>query len=169
MTRFFVAVDRILYDILKVSIIAATLGIIVLVTWAVIGRRTGLPVIKGWDEYVELFFAWLVYMGVLAHWRDRTLFRVELIDGVGGEAFQRLLRIVIALLMLALSVVMLVWGGQFAFDTMEVTPVLNYPKAYWYAALPVAAAGLVVYSVVHVWWALTNRHTERPKDVSSHL
>jgi TRAP-type C4-dicarboxylate transport system permease small subunit len=148
------AIDRTLARIIRAVVVGAMIGILVLVSIAILSRRTTLPPLVGWDEVVELLFAWMVFLGALAHWRAGTLFRVSLLHDLARGPWLRALRVAVALLMLVFALTLTVWGWEFAFDTIQMTPVLSLPKNAWFAALPVAGAGMTVYGLIQLWRAL---------------
>ncbi len=169
MQKFFRTIDLLVTEIARVVAILAMTGMMVLIAWAVIARRSNLFIFPGWDEVVELMFAWLVFLGTMIHWRDRSLFTVDIIQHVLPKGAKRALQVLISFLMLCLAGVILFWGAEFAFETGEVTPVLSVSKTFWYAALPVSGLGMTVYGLLHFWRALRGTEDTAIDHIEDHI
>ena len=142
--------DRILVAVLSCVLIALLLAVLFLIAWATISRRFGVGGIAGWDELVELFVAWLFPLGVILLWRERNLFTVTTLLDAMGPRLRKAFGVLIDLSAIAFGLVMLIWGAELAIDTNELTPVLGWPKIYWYVPVPIAGLGMVIYSIADI-------------------
>jgi len=104
----------------------------------------------GWaDEIVELFFAWMVFLGTAALWRDNGHIAVDFIpQSLAGSPVRRALDVLLALLSLVFLGVF-TWEGWLL--TLQAvgnrTPILELPKPAWYVALPVSGAVMIGYTL----------------------
>jgi TRAP-type C4-dicarboxylate transport system permease small subunit len=164
--KLLLTIDQWVANLLRFVVVGGMVGLLTLIVLTVASRTLPILAIPGWEEIVELLFAWLVFLGALAHFRMWTMFSVTALPDALGESWRRYLRIVVAALILCLAGVMTVWGWRFAWETPEVTPVLSLPRTAWFAAIPVAGAGMVVYACVHLYrdlrgsGAATSSHAE---------
>ena len=84
----------------------------------------------GWyDEIVEMIFAWLVFIGAAALWRDSSHFRVEWIySKLKNSLSGNLVGILIELLALFFLIVMTYQGLKLTLLANDWTPILKLPK-----------------------------------------
>jgi len=139
--------DRMVAFVCKWGVIAALVGLFLLLLAGVITRAVPVVSITGSDEIVELLFAWLTFLGTVALWREGALYSVTLIIAAVPPAAQHVIEVGIKLLMLAVALVLLVKGYAFVAGSGETTPFLRFDKAWWYASIPVCGAFLCIYSV----------------------
>jgi TRAP-type C4-dicarboxylate transport system permease small subunit len=122
--------------------------LIVLVSASVVVRF--LPFASmGWaDEIVELAFAWLVFLGAAALWRNRSHFRVDLLPMKLGKS-KAGLRVEIGLACLALGffLVFTCEGGWVSFKATDRSPILELPKYLWYIVMPLSGVIIIVYTL----------------------
>lgn len=140
--------DRAVFVCCKWGVISAIAALFLLLAAGVITRAIPFMSIAGYDELIELAFAWLTFLGAVALWRDGTLYRVTLIPAATPPKVQRPIEFCIRLLMLALALVLLIKGTEFALGSGERTAFLRIDKTYWYAAVPVAGLLMTIYSIV---------------------
>ena len=106
----------------------------------------------GWyDEIVEMIFAWLVFIGAAALWRESNHFRVEWIysklkDRTAGSV----VGIVIELLSLFFLIVMTYQGLRLTMLANDWTPILKLPKRIQYVDIPIAGGLMVIYSIRNI-------------------
>jgi TRAP-type C4-dicarboxylate transport system permease small subunit len=143
--------DRCVALFCKYAAIACLLVLFVLLGAAILLRLVPLFTIQGYDEIVELLFIWLVMLTSLALWREGALYRVTMIEDMMPALVRRVLEIAINLAMLAFAVVMAVYGWDFMAMAGETTPFLRLDKSWWYAAIPVTASIMALYSIVWLW------------------
>lgn len=104
----------------------------------------------GWfDEIVELSFAYLVFFGAAALWRDRDHFRLEwLEDRIRCYApLHGVLRIVINLLAILFFFLMFRHGWSLMMRAADTTPVIKMPKKVLYACIPASGFIMFIYAI----------------------
>jgi len=152
-------VDRAIGSICKWGVIGSLLGLFFLLLVAVIVRMMPTLSISGYDEIVELLFAWMTFLGALALWREGALYRVVLLEQSVPEPIRRAITVLSQTLMLLLALVMAFKGYEFLRDAGEITPFLGIDKGYWYLAVPATGALMAVYSAAGLWSALRGERT----------
>lgn len=145
--------DRIIGFICKWGVIGCLLGLFFLLLLAVVVRIVPFVAISGYDEIVELLFAWLTFLGALALWREGALYRVVVIESALAPSARRLIAIGTQTLMLLFALTMVIKGYEFLRDAGETTPFLGLNKAYWYLAVPATGLIMAIYSSVGLWRA----------------
>jgi TRAP-type C4-dicarboxylate transport system permease small subunit len=150
-TRIFAAADRAVAAVCKWGVILCLSALFFLLLLAVLVRMVPVLAIAGYDEVIELLFAWLTFLGALALWREGTLYRVVLAEQAAPPCVRQVIEFTIHVLMLVFALVLALKGYEFLRDAGEITPFLGADKAYWYAALPVCGAIMAVYSVSGLW------------------
>jgi TRAP-type C4-dicarboxylate transport system permease small subunit len=103
----------------------------------------------GWtDEVVEFAFAWMVFLCSAGLWRQKTHFRVELIqDWLGSSKAGRTLEIILNLLSLVFLLVLTYQGGILALKATDRSPIFEFPKTLWYLSIPIAGVIMIGYTV----------------------
>jgi len=147
-------IDQVVGAVSKWGVIGCLLGLFFLLLLAVIVRLVPFVTISGYDEIVELLFAWMTFLGALALWREGALYRVTVIESAIGASVPRLLPILIQALMLIFALVMAIKGYEFLRDAGETTPFLGIDKGYWYLAVPATGAIMAIYSAAGLWRAI---------------
>jgi TRAP-type C4-dicarboxylate transport system permease small subunit len=119
----------------------------------------------GWaDEIIEFGFAWMVFFGAALLWRNRTHFRVDLLlQQLAGTRFARLLEVVVNFISLLFFLLLAYEGSMLAIAAVDPSPILEWPKALWYAIIPLAATIIVGYTVRDIWWLLARGHLKELK------
>lgn len=151
--------DRTVGALCKGGAIACLLGLFVLLGAAIVLRLLPLFTIQGYDEIVELLFIWLVMLTTLALWREGSLYRVVLFEDMLPLPMRRVLEVAIHVVMFGFALVLVVYGREFMEMSGETTPFLRLDKGWWYAAIPVTAALMAVYSLVWIWRAVRRGET----------
>lgn len=145
---FWARVDRFVALFLRRGSIVMMMALVVFVAAGVVVRF--LPFASmGWaDEIIELAFAWLVFLGAAALWRDRSHFRVDLLPARLGNSKAGLrLEIGLALLALGFFLVFTYQGGWVSYKATDRSPILELPKYLWYMVLPLAGAIIIGYTI----------------------
>jgi TRAP-type C4-dicarboxylate transport system permease small subunit len=143
--------DRIVFLVAKYGAIVCFLAMFGLLGLAIVLRLVPLFTIPGYDEIVEWLFIWLVMLTALALWREGSLYRVVMFEDMLPAGGRKLLEIAINLAMLAFAVTLAVYGYDFMLMSGETTPFLRLDKAWWYAAIPLCAALMALYSLAWLW------------------
>lgn len=147
--------DRALGLLLRAFSIACLVALTLLLALNIASRASGLFGMNWFDEVVATVFAWLVFIGACALWREREHFAISLLsDALKGKRIAGIHQVAIALLGLLFAVVLMVYGARFVDRTTATTPVLELPQAWAYACLPIAGALMTLYALRDVWLAL---------------
>ncbi|CAM4101153.1 TRAP transporter small permease [Bordetella tumulicola] len=150
-----IRLDRAIGATLRLFTIACLVSLTVLLAINIIGRATGWFGIAWFDEVVTTLFAWMVFIGASALWRECDHFTITLLpDYLAGKSGQRLHRLIVALVGLLFAGVLLVYGARFVARTAATTPVLELPQAWAYACLPIAGLLMTLYALRDVWLAI---------------
>ena len=151
---FLSRLDRALWLALRAFSIACLVALTLLLALNIVSRASGLFGMNWFDEVVATVFAWLVFIGACALWREREHFAISLLsDALKGRRLAGIHQLAIALLGLLFAVVLMVYGARFVDRTTATTPVLELPQAWAYACLPFAGALMTIYALRDVWLA----------------
>lgn len=118
----------------------------------------------GWaDEIVELFFAWMVFLGTAALWRDHKHISVDfLLQGLAGSPLGRALALLLTILALVFLVVFTWEGWLLTLQSVSNrTPILELPKPLWYVALPASGVLMIGYSLRRFLWLVRRKAPAR--------
>ena len=159
-------IDRIAGLMLRGVTLFCFLALLAILSLNVLSRYAGLWSLSWLDEVVVALFAWMVFIGAAALWREREHFMIELLPAVCTSAtVLALLRVIVALLGLAFAVALLWYGSLFVGRVAVRTPILGLPQAWSYACMPIAGAVMTVYALRDVVEALVT--LVRGDDVTS--
>jgi TRAP-type C4-dicarboxylate transport system permease small subunit len=127
---------------------ASFLTLFVLVTLNVIIRFVPVMSMAWTDEIVELTFAWTVFFGSAALWRQRQHFRADMLILALGERTPRIVaEIAIELLNLTFLAIFTWLALSLWLSANDASPILGLPRRIWYAAMPLAGLIMTVYSL----------------------
>jgi TRAP-type C4-dicarboxylate transport system permease small subunit len=146
--------DGVIAFLCKWGVIGCLVGLFFLLLTAVIVRLVPIVTISGYDEVVEWLFAWLVFLGALALWREGALYRVVLIELSVSPLLRQGIIVGSQLLMLLFALVLTIKGYEYLRDAGEATPFLGIDKSFWYVVMPGVGALMTIYSAVGLWRAL---------------
>ena len=155
-----VRVDHGVADAMRRVCIAAFVVLIVLVTTLILIRFAPLFSLGWADEIVEMAFAWMTFLGAAALWRSRSHFRVDLLPGLlAGTRAGQALEIVLSVMALAFFVVFTYEGAVLTLRTATPSPILAWPKAIWYAIMPISGVTMIGYTIRDLWLYLHGHMT----------
>ena len=103
----------------------------------------------GWsDEIIEWAFAWMVFIGAAALWRENEHFRVDWIPGkLKGRPSGKWIGIGVELLSMFFIGVMTYYGFLLMISAHDRSPILELPRHYWYLCIPLAGVVMMMYSL----------------------
>jgi TRAP-type C4-dicarboxylate transport system permease small subunit len=140
--------DRILELFLRWGSSLCLVGLLIIISAVVFIRFVPFTSMGWTDEIVEFAFAWMVFLCSAGLWRQRTHFRVELVqEWLGSSRAGRVLEIILNLLSLTFLVVLTYQGGLLAMKATDRSPIFEFPKTLWYLSIPVAGAIMIGYCV----------------------
>lgn len=123
----------------------------------VVARTFQLAGFAWFDEVVQGLFAWMVFAGAAALWREKDHFQVLwLPESLPPEA-SRWLRIFVAALGLCFMCTMTWYGASLTSKARALTPILGLPTSLFYAAIPVSGAAMIAYSLADLFRLLTRK------------
>lgn len=107
----------------------------------------------GWaDELVELAFAWMVFLGAAALWREQSHFRVELVQHLlGGGRLGHCLEIGVSLACLVFLAVFTLVGWTLTVEATDRSPILELPRRIFYGVMPLSGAVMAGYTLRDLW------------------
>jgi TRAP-type C4-dicarboxylate transport system permease small subunit len=110
----------------------------------------------GWaDEIVELAFAWMVFLGATALWRDGSHFRVEALPLIfRSPRLHRGLTFFGQLISLAFLLLFTYQAGLLARDATDRSPILEWPRVVFYGVMPASGGLMIFYSLRDLWRGL---------------
>ncbi|WP_108661817.1 TRAP transporter small permease [Acuticoccus kandeliae] len=150
MTETLRTCDRVLGFVLRAVPVLCLSALFVILFANIISRYFQLWSLAWFDEIVETLFAYLVFIGAAALWREGEHFRVDWVESALHGRARALLRLLVSLLSLAFLIIMTIKGYDLAVRSRAVTPILGYPTAYVYAAIPISGAIMLIYSLFDV-------------------
>jgi TRAP-type C4-dicarboxylate transport system permease small subunit len=127
--------------------------LLLLLSAQVLGRFFRIKAIAPPDEIVNLFFAWMVFVGAAVLLRNRQHLRVELVD-LFFEKHPRL-RPLYGLFVSAIQLVFLVFLVQstillFVGAGTRTSPMLQWPQRLWYGSMLISSLLMMLYAVIHI-------------------
>lgn len=151
-TRVFPPIDKVLGIILPWLTIACMVILLLLVAGAVFVRFV--PIMSfGWsDEIVEWAFAWMVFIGAAALWRDNEHFRVEWLPSkLKGRKIGHILSFLVDLISLSFMLVLTYQGWRITILSQEWTPIFKFPKKLLYVCIPMSGGVMTIYTFRNIF------------------
>ena len=146
--RYFEKVDRGLELFLRWGSSLCLAGLLIIISAVVLVRFVPFTSMGWTDEVVEFAFAWMVFLCSAGLWRQKTHFRVELVqEWLGSSKAGRTLEIILNLLSLVFLLVLTYQGGVLALKATDRSPIFEYPKTLWYLSVPIAGIIMIGYTV----------------------
>ena len=142
------SLDRTLGFIMRSICIVCLVFLLLLLTGNVIFRFVTIISMGWYDEIVELLFAWLVFIGAAALWRDNSHFRVQWFyakfeDRTAGY----IIGLLVEFLCLFFLIVMTWQGLRITLLANDWTPILKFSKRFMYVDIPIAGSVMIIYSI----------------------
>lgn len=116
----------------------------------VLARSFRLASFPWFDEVVQGLFAWMVFVGTAALWRDKDHFQVDWLSVTLGPTARRILLIALACLSICFLAAMTWYGLSLTRSARALTPILQLPTALFYAAIPLSGVIMLAYSVAEL-------------------
>ncbi len=105
-----------------------------------------------YDEVARLCFVWMVFLGAASAVRRGAHFRLHLLIDRLGPRLRRATDLVVALLVVVFGGVLVAGGvAMWPVARRQVTDSLELSMLWFYAALPVGGALMILFSVPHLW------------------
>jgi len=103
----------------------------------------------GWfDEIVEMVFAYFVFFGSAALWRERQHFRVCLFPDTLQGRWKRILDLCIEGCSVLFFLVLFIYSTELTLRATDQTPIFKMSKRILYLCMPVSSFIMLIYSSV---------------------
>lgn len=150
--------------VLRGVAIGCLVSLFVLLFVNVVARTFRFAGFAWFDEIVQGLFAWMVFVGAAALWRERDHFQVNWIPDMLRSGTRMALRITTTLLAICFLAAMTWYGLQLTISANAQTPILALPTACFYAAIPISGAVMIIYSLVDLVGFVTQGLTSSTGD-----
>jgi TRAP-type C4-dicarboxylate transport system permease small subunit len=113
-----------------------------------------------YDEIARLLFVWIVFLGAAVGVRRSGHFRLQLLIERFPPGWRRVADVFGVLAIMLFGGVLIQQGWKLVeLGQFQQTPVMGLSKAYVYASMPVGGALVILYSLRHLWRAVTGAPT----------
>ena len=113
-----------------------------------------------YDEIARLLFVWIVFLGAAVGVRRSSHFRLQLVIDRFSPGWRRAADIFGVLAIMVFGGVLIEQGWKLVeLGQFQQTPVMGLSKAYVYASIPAGGALIILYSLRHLWRAMTGAPT----------
>ncbi|WP_417249182.1 TRAP transporter small permease [Celeribacter sp.] len=150
-------IDHIIGAILRAVPITCLAALFLLIFINVIARTFQLAGFAWFDEVVQGLFAWMVFVGSAALWREHDHFQVTWLDNVLPSVPKRVLALLVTAMSLAFLAAMTWYGASLTMKASALTPILKLPTSLFYAAIPVSGAVMASYSLAKIFQLITRK------------
>jgi TRAP-type C4-dicarboxylate transport system permease small subunit len=105
-----------------------------------------------YDEVARLCFVWMVFLGAASAVRRGAHFRLHLLIDRLGPRLRRATDLVVGLLVVAFGGVLVAGGlAMWPVARRQVSDSLELSMVWFYAALPIGGALMILFSVPQLW------------------
>jgi TRAP-type C4-dicarboxylate transport system permease small subunit len=111
-----------------------------------------------YDEVARLCFVWMIFLGAAVAVRRGAHFRLHLLIDKLGAAARRRVDLVVTLVLIGFAAVLVMGGIAIApLARRQVTDSLEISMLWFYGALPVGGALMIVFALPQLWALLRGR------------
>jgi TRAP-type C4-dicarboxylate transport system permease small subunit len=153
----FVTLDRTFAKILRGVPIACLTLLFFLLFVNVVARTFQLAGFAWFDEIVQGLFAWMVFIGTAALWRERDHFDVSWLPEALPPRASRILKTLLIVLSLIFLVTMTWYGASLTMKARALTPILAMPTSLFYVAMPISGFIMMIYSIIELFQLFTHK------------
>ena len=126
--------------------------VVLLACWSVVRRYVFNNSIVWAEEIIRYSFIWLIFLALPEATRTGAHVALDIVSGHVHGRFKIILEIAIELICAAFDIVIIYYGIKIARINMaQATPSLRFPYGYVYAALPVGAFFMLLFSLRRIW------------------
>ena len=116
-----------------------------------------------YDEIARLLFVWIVFLGAAVGVRRSGHFRLQLVIDRFPPGLRRATDIFGVLAIMLFGGVLIQQGWKLVeLGQFQQTPVMGLSKAYVYASMPAGGALVILFSLRHLWRAVTGAPATAP-------
>ena len=117
-----------------------------------------------YDEIARLLFVWMVFLGAAVGVRQAGHFRLHLVIDRFHRSLRRAADLLGVLAIMLFGAVLVQQGWKLVeLGQFQQTPVMGLSKRYVYASMPVGGILIILYSLPHLWRALSGRTAPAPR------
>jgi len=139
-----VLVDWVCLGLMLVLVVDVFLGV-----WS---RYVLQATFQWYDEVARLCFVWMVFLGAASAVRRGAHFRLHLLIDRFGPRLRRATDLVVGLLVVAFGGVLVAGGlAMWPVARRQVSDSLELSMVWFYAALPIGGALMILFSVRQLW------------------
>jgi TRAP-type C4-dicarboxylate transport system permease small subunit len=139
-----VLVDWVCLGLMLVLVVDVFLGV-----WS---RYVLQATFQWYDEVARLCFVWMVFLGAASAVRRGAHFRLHLLIDRLGPRLRRATDLVVGLLVVAFGGVLVAGGlAMWPVARRQVSDSLELSMVWFYAALPIGGALMILFSLPHLW------------------
>lgn len=140
------------YRLLRILITALLAAMLIVVSMQVFSRFTGFIPRYLWTEEAARFcFVWVIMIGSIIAVRDRSHFNVDILPHPKTKRAEGIYGCLSHMSMLALSVVFIRYGYEFAkFGVMQTSEISQINMLSIYLAFPIAGASWTLFLIEHL-------------------
>ena len=151
--------ERLFGQLLRAIPVACLVALFILIFINVIARTFQLAGFAWFDEVMQGLFAWMVFVGAAALWREHDHFQVLWLSESLPPTAARMLQVVIVCLGLCFVGAMTWYGASLTLKARALTPILALPTSLFYAAIPISGAVMIVYSLADLFQIFRNKES----------
>jgi TRAP-type C4-dicarboxylate transport system permease small subunit len=105
-----------------------------------------------YDEVARLCFVWMIFLGAAVAVRRGAHFRLHLLIDRLPPAMRRRVELIVTLIVIAFAAVLVAGGiSMFPIARRQVTDALEVSMLWFYAALPVGGALMILFALPRLW------------------
>lgn len=153
-------IDRIVGSALRAIPIACLAALFGLLFVNVLARTLRFSGFAWFDEIVQGLFAWMVFVGAAALWREGDHFQVTWLPESLPSAPARVLRIATTVLAIVFLLAMTWYGAALTLGAKALTPILDLPTALFYAAIPLSGVFMLIHSLADLFRLVTKKESD---------
>ena len=107
---------------------------------------------KWYDEVARLCFVWMVFLGAATAVRRGAHFRLHLLIDRFGPGLRRATELLVGLLVIGFGAVLVAGGvAMYPVARRQVTDSLELSMLWFYGALPIGGALMILFSLPQLW------------------
>jgi len=145
----------VLVDWVCLGLMAALVGDVFL---GVFSRYVLHATFQWYDEVARLCFVWMVFLGAATAVRRGAHFRLHLVIDRFGEGARRAADLVVGLLVVGFGAVLVTGGiALWPVARRQVSDSLELSMVWFYGALPVGGALMILFSLPQLWRLVADR------------
>ncbi len=145
-------IDALIGGLLKSVSVGCLIAISIMMIINVFLRFFPFFSLSWFDEVIEGFFAWMVFLGAAALWRENEHFAVTFLpDCLRGSKTGYILEVSIHLISILFLLVFTYYSLNLTIRAGDTTPILMMPKRLLYLCMPLSGTIMIGYSLRNIF------------------